>query len=333
VRLERPIDVGPAGGTAAAPGVVVFRTKDDDLVLARLDRSGKVSADRNLEDLTLALGPPAVTPRSRAYWISNGRLLRRAFAPSVGPLETLSSDAHDGTLVAAATAAGARDVAAYVARPVSAKADRRARLWVEGEARTRDLSEEGAGASGVALAGAGGRVWAATLDERTAMSPLHARTVDLESAGPPRLGADVVVWIGPSCEAHAEIAMALSGGEPVVLAPLPKDATTFGLFAIPIGREPHMDSAARFTTYPNGLDPAPVAAAEVCGKTYVAYVRPKAAAPGAVGVLAVAEVRDGAVGDETIAAEASRISAVSLGGGTLVWWADGRTWARAARCK
>jgi hypothetical protein len=328
--LDKPIEIGPAGATAAASGGAVYRTKDDDLLIAPLGRAGKSPAD--LEGAAIAFDPPAITANGHAYFISRGRLVRRSLVPSVGPLETLASDAHDGTLVAA-HAAGARDVAAYISRPASAKADRRARLWVEGQARTYDLSEEGAGASSVALAGAGGRVWAVSLDERTAMSPLHARTVDVPDTGAPRIGPDVVVWVGPSCEAHTEIAMALPGGDPVVLAPLPKDMTSFGLAAIPIGREPHMDSVARYKPYPNGLDPAPVAAAQACGRGWVAYVRPKAAAVGSPSVLVVAPLEGGAVGDEITVAEASRITSGSFAGGTVVWWADGRSWARASRCK
>jgi hypothetical protein len=329
IRFEKPIEVGPAGATAAPSGGVVYRTKGDDLVMVPIGRAAKPPAD--LESAEIAFDPPAMTA-SRAYFISRGRLVSRSLAPAVGPIETLASDALDGTYVAAASA-GARDVVAYIARPAAAKADRRARLWVHGEARTYDLSEEGAGASGVALAGAAGRVWAVSFDERTAMSPLHVRTVDVPDSGPPRLGHDVVAWVGPACEVHTEIAMAAPGGDPVVLAPLPDGSAGFGLATIPIGREPHMDSVARYTRYPNGLDPAPVAAAELCGRAWVAYVRPKAAAPGSPNVLAVAPIEGGGLGDEIALAEAPRITSVSFAGGTLVWWADGRSWARTARCR
>jgi hypothetical protein len=324
--LGKAVDVGPAGGVATASGAVLFRTKDDQLLF---------SADSRLDSAAIT-APPAVTARSRAYWISKGKLVRRALAPAAGPIESLASDAEDGTRVAAHAAAG-RDVVAYVARPASAKAERRARIWVEGAGadapKTYDLSDEGAGASSVALAGAGARLWAVSLDERAAMSPLHARTIDLAQAGPPGIGPDVVVWVGPSCEVHTEIVLGAPGGEPVVIAPLARDATSFGLFAVPIGREPHMDSTPIFTPYPNGNDPAPVAVAEACAATWVAYVRPAAAAPDSPSVLAVAPLDGAAIGAEIVAAEASRILSVSLAGAALVFWADGRTFSRAIGCK
>jgi hypothetical protein len=326
LRLDKPVDVGPVGAAALPSGGVVFRTKDDALVTVRIGRS-----DPRPEIAAPAM-PPVVTASGRAYFISQGRLVRRTLHPTLGPIETLASDALDGTRVAA-VAAGARDVVSYVARPASDKADRRARLWVEGQARTYDLSEEGAGASSVALATDQSRIWAVSLDERTAMSPLHARAIDLPVAGPPRIGPDVVVFIGPACEAHTEIAIATGDGEPVVIAPLPRDMTSFGLAAIPIGRDPHMDAAPRFTMYPNGLDPAPVAVADACGGEWVAYVRPKDAAPESPSVLCLAPLEGGVIGHEIVAAEADRIAAVSFAGGTLAWWADGRSWAAATRCK
>jgi hypothetical protein len=334
LRLDRPIELGPWGAVAAPWGGAVFLTRDDELFWVPIDRSANATASEKLKTAKIAVQPPAMTASLRSYWISGGRLVARSFArpATVGPLETLASDAHDGTLVAA-VAAGSRDAVAYIARPSSAKSDRRARLWVQGEPTTYGLSDDGAGASSVAVGGSERRIWAVSLDERTAMSPLHARAVDLPDVGPARRGPDVVVWVGPSCEVHTEIALGAPGGEPVVIAPLARDATSFGLAAIPIGREPHMDSVSRFTPYPNGLDPAPVAAADACGGTWVAYVRPKAAAPGSPSVLAIAPLEGGALGEETVAAESDRIPSASFAGGTLVYWADGRTWARAARCK
>jgi hypothetical protein len=39
------------------------------------------------------------------------------------------------------------------------------------------------------------------------------------------------------------------------------------------------------------------------------------------------------IGDEITVAEASRITSVSFAGAAVVWWADGRSWARASRCR
>jgi hypothetical protein len=89
--------------------------------------------------------------------------------------------------------------------------------------------------------------------------------------------------------------------------------------------------------YPNGLESAPVAATAVCGRTWVAYVRPSAATPGSPQVLVLAPVEGGAFGPELTAAQGFDFISVSLapreeGGAWLTWVVNGRSWIRAVRC-
>ena len=71
-----------------------------------------------------------------------------------------------------------REVAIYIARAEKKTDERGARIWVEG-AGSAALSSDGSGASSVALAASEGGLVAVMLDLRSAMSPVHARTIEV----------------------------------------------------------------------------------------------------------------------------------------------------------
>jgi hypothetical protein len=337
LRLDKPIDLGPAGALVAGARGVIERTRGDEIVATSLDGAGA----HNRPPDSIEGGPrgpaPALSESSRAYWVARGKLVRRAYewdAPARA-LEILADDAFDGTRVAAATAQG-RDVAIYIARPKNAKDERTAKMWVEG-AGVVPLSSEGSGASSVALASAGGRLLAITLDERSAMSPVHARTIDLDPAGAARLGPDTVVFVGPSPESHNEIAAAPGADGPHAFIPFARDTSSFGLASLFIAHEPKLDAPVQWTMYPNGLEPAPVDAATICGRTWVAYVRPSSASADAPRVLVLAPLESGGLGAETTAAQGFDFYGVSMaarrdGGAWLAWIGNGRSWARGLKC-
>jgi hypothetical protein len=356
LKLDKPIDLGPAGAVVATPLGVVFRTLTDELwgvpLGAAAERSARKAkrdpaADGGGAERAASRGPaPAFARSSFAYWVSHGRLVRRLFsfasASASGALEVLATDALDGTRVAAETvlpggsAGRGRDVALYIARAASTKDERRARVWVEGAGATT-LSSDGSGASSVALAPIGTGLMAVMLDARTAMSPVHARTIEVGEIGPPRLGADVVVFVGPSPEGRSEVVAVTSHAGPTAFIPFAPDTSSFGLASLVIGREPHLDAPIQWRMYPNGIEPAPVAAAAFCGRTWVAYARPSAAAPTAAQVLMLAPVEQGAFGPEIAVGEGFDFSSVSLaprdeGGAWLAWVGNGQSFARAVRC-
>jgi hypothetical protein len=356
LKLDKPIDLGPAGGLVATPLGALFRLRGDDLVgfllgasptagpkrVGRLEDPGDAAGEEALASRVL---PPAFTRGSYAYWVSHGKLVRRAFSYSpgipTGPLEVLAGDALDGTRVAAATVvAGAsgqrREVAIYIARAEKTTEERRARIWIEG-AGSAPLSSDGSGASSVALASSEKGLTAVMLDLRSAMSPVHARTIEVGERGPARLGPDVVVFVGPSPEGRTEVAAAPGGEGPIAFIPFAPDTSSFGLASLLIGHEPHLDAKVQWRMYPNGLEPAPVAGAQLCGRTWVAYARPSAAAPASPHVLALAPVEKGAFGPELTAAQGFDFTTVSLaprddGNAWLAWVGNGRSWIRAVRC-
>jgi hypothetical protein len=354
-----PVEIGAAARLAGVTDGVLIRTTADDLVRVALDHA-KPGEQLNDEQATSAIPAPTTTRGSRAYWISHGRLVRRAFSPSAtgianaGPLEVIAKDAYDATRAAARTvdARRPRDLVAYIASPGNPQADRRARVWVEdGDppdasrdvGRAFDLSDEGAGASSVALAGTSTHLWAVSLDARIAMSPVHARTIDFGDGRAMHFGTDVVVFVGEAEPAHTEIDLAVSAGEPLALLPLPRDAGGFGIAAIAFGREPRLDSPAVWTMFPNGLKPALIAVGRLCGAEWVAYPRPTEPAPKAPHTLVMAPIDGLALGEEVAVATAMRFTSLAFapaspeapakhGAGWLAWSADGRSFACTLRC-
>ena len=354
LKLDKPVDLGPPGSVAAVANGALFRARGDELValiasastgqIAR--RVGKNETDAGGEEsLASRAPPPAPTRTGYAYWVTQGKLVRRAFAHSTAPgaaVEALASDALDGTRVAAETVlvggpGGARrDVAVYIARPEKQNDERTARLWIEGEGSSA-LSSDGSGASNVALVPSRSGLVAIMLDARSAMSPVHARTILVREKGPAELGPDVVVFVGPSPEGRTELAATTGNDGPVAFLPFAPNTSSFGLASLSIGHEPHLDAKVQWRMYPNGLDPAPVAAAELCGRTWVAYVRPAEALPGSPHVLLLAPVVSGVFGPEISAAQGFDFATVSLaprdeGGAWLVWVGNGRSFMRAVRC-
>jgi hypothetical protein len=353
LKFDKPVDLGPAGAVVATPSGAIFRTRGDELVGFTV--AGSPAAPKRIgtaekgplpsnEALTSRAPSPAFTSGSFAYWVSHGRLVRRAWsaaanAPST--LEVLATDALDGARVAAASlvaegSAKRRDVAIYIARAENEKAERTARIWTEGAGHSL-LSSEGSGASSVALAMSGQAGVAVMLDARAAMSPVHARTIDVGDTGHARLGTDVVVFIGPSPEAHHEVVAAPGSDGPVAFIPFPTDTSSFGLASIEIGSEPHLDAKVQWRMYPSGIDPAPVAAAAICGRTWVAYARPLAAPPSTEQVIALAPTEKGVFGPELTAARGFDLTSVSLaprddGGAWIVWVGNGRSFLGAVRC-
>jgi hypothetical protein len=327
-------DVGPAGPATATNEGVVMLTKSGSIAFARSAkgpvRQGRIDSVTQPAAAFAVLGRAPAVVSGFAHWASGGRLHRRRI-DGTGELETLADDARDGARVAAASVGNGVAVA-YLGR-ADAEGTSHVRLWLAPD-RTLDLTPEGAGASSVALASLDGRLIAISIDGRSAMTPLHARSVSLGAAGPPKLGPDVVAWVAGPAHSFTEVSAGSDGTNAWALLPVERDATHFGLATVPLGNEPEMDAPVAFLEYPNGIDLAPVATARLCGKPYVALARPAAAAPHSPQELILSQLG----GPSTaVLANAAGFAAVSLsevaGGGLVVYVADGRTWARGLECR
>ncbi|WP_437588522.1 hypothetical protein [Sorangium sp. So ce1000] len=144
------------------------------------------------------------------------------------------------------------------------------------------LSEEGSGATFVALAPWKGGAIAMYIDARSALTPVHARTLGLTAEGKLELGPDAVVFVGDAGESRMGGALAIGAGGPAyVLLPVAKDISAFGMAAIRVDEAPRDDMPAVWSLYPNGLSPAPIAATQGVSPIRVARVRPVSRDPGA----------------------------------------------------
>lgn len=327
-------DVAPAAPASAFARGVVLVTRSDELAISLLQQplskskppaAGKFEATgrRPAEFWPVARGP--AVSATHAYWVSKGRLVRRALAG--GELEILTHDAREGTRVAVAG-----DAAAYIAK-VEGKEDPVAKLRLA-DGRIFELTPEGAAASSVSLLRSGDDLLASFIDGRSGMTPVHAR---LFRAQPGRLDADVVVWVSGATQGLTEITSVASDTANWLLMAVERDASHFGLAALALGHEPKMDPPLRWRTYANGLDRAPAAAALVCGRPLVIYVRPVDPRPVADQELVVSELTLAESASSERVASARGFADVSLypvpGGALLAYVADRRTWARSIRCK
>ncbi|MBW2524422.1 MAG: hypothetical protein JRI23_09615, partial [Deltaproteobacteria bacterium] len=289
---------------------------------------------------------------SHAYWVVKGKLVRRPIAAdgAVGALEELAKDAASGTIVAALRAPGspARDVAVYVRGEENEQGERGAGLWIEG-AGAQKLSQISGGTTGLALAPlAPGKLELVVLDGRSAMSSVHAVDLTLAGDGPVGVGEDRVVYVAGGVEWHTCPQLISIGASPVALLPVAKDISHFGLVSllIPAGAGQASES---WVDYANGVDPAPVAVATICGKPMVALVRPEKPGPGATLLVQLGQL-DGAgkiIGLRTVAA-AGIVSHLALGAagasggkvpggsghaaGWLAYSTDAGLWAKALVC-
>ncbi len=340
--VDEPAAVGPAGQMAADERGVVMIDRSSRVQIAKRAATPDVGNRRQTtrfsavqgganDFFAVARGPLLL--RGKAYWISEGRLVRRAFDNST-PVEVLANDARNGTRVVGADLAGAPAHALYVSTPLEEDGPPRAKLWTEG-APTEVISPEGAGASSIAVASTGKDLFTVTIDARTAMTPMHGRRVHFAS-GKPELYPDVVMWVGASSQTLSEVFASATPYGVRAFLPIERDTSHFGLVMLELGSEPHMDPKTSWRGYPNGLDLAPVASGALCGSAFVAYVRPETPSPDAREVLEVAEITADGLGPPERVDSARGFSNVAFGAGTktavLAYVADFQTFATTLRC-
>ena len=337
--IDQGQQIGPAGQMAATDQGVVMITRDDEILQARgvfpkapgpeKARFTRVAGSVN-DFYAVARGPLLL--RKRAYWIKDGKLVRRALDNSSG-LEILANDARNGTRVVAEDVPDAPAHAFYVSNPVGDEAPR-AKLWTEGVGSV-SVSPEGAGASSIAVAKVDRDLFVVAIDARSAMTPVHGRSVRFK-AGKPELDADVVMWVGSSSQTSSEVFASATPFGVRAFLPIERDTSHFGLVMLDLGRAPKLDPKATFRAYPNGIDVAPVASAAFCNSAFVAYVRPETASPGSREVLEIAEIRDSGLGPAEFIDSARGFANLSLAAATnsavLAYVADFRTFATTLRC-
>jgi len=339
--IDEPQEIGPAGQmTASERGVLMINRADEVQVAKRLAVSTSSTSERARfssvkggpnDFFAVARGP--LLSRGKAYWVKDGKLVRRAQDNST-PLEILASDARNGTRVVGAELSAGPAHAIYISNPVADDAPPRAKLWVEGSENVV-LSPEGGGASSIAVATVGADLFTVAIDARSAMTPMHGRRVHF-AAGKAEFGPDVVMWVGSTSQMLSEVFASATPFGVRAFLPIERDVSHFGLVMLDLGSEPHMDPKTIWRGYPNGLDVAPVASASFCGTAFVAYVRPENPQPEARQVLELAEITEAGLGHAETVGSALGFANVSLAAATnsavLAYVADFRTFATTLRC-
>jgi hypothetical protein len=149
------------------------------------------------------------------------------------------------------------------------------------DGETVRLSEEGAGATVLRLLPRGDSAVALYMDVRMAMVPVHARPLSLRGKDL-ALADDAVVFVGGPPERGIELTPASVGSAVFALVPMARETSDFGMAALPIPEHPKDDVQPSWSLYPNGLDPAPIAATVTAtagadagaSSAWVARVRP-----------------------------------------------------------
>lgn len=343
-RLDELADVAPAGPATATNRGVVMVTRDNQVHLASYTPLAAGAEPGETQVRPLAITADNLVAQRRgpavqgdfAYWIDGNNLLRRALSGK-SELETLARDARHSTRVSAVQQLKPNEpgLVAYIAGGPKADSPLKAHLWVEG-AGTFDVSDEAATANSVALTRSSKGLVVLSLEARTGMTPIHARGVRVEGKQL-KLSDDLVVWVGGPAEPLTEIIGGSYPNQRFGFMAMGRSAAEFGLAAVDVGDEPRMGAAVRWIDYPNGLDPAPVAATVACKRSLVAFVQPETSRPGSLQQLRVGFVGAGGVGESFVVAHSRGFANVSIAGnrrGALVaYTADRRTWARALRCR
>ncbi len=233
------------------------------------------------------LAVPCVMAADRTFCPDRSGAVHRSVR-GVGDNRVIASS-RSGSRIAAAGFGGSHVAVAYLAsRKTTEGWVSEAWLAVDDEAPLR-FSEDGSGATAVALAANGPELIALTVDARMALTAVHARAVTYDQHA--RLGEDAVVSVGgPGNRRTAAALVVASDGPAWCLLPIAKDVGSFGLAIVRVDSPPRVDEPVVWSMYPNGLDPAPVAAATGKHRTFATRVRPEAADPTSHHVLELGQV-------------------------------------------
>lgn len=348
--VDQAVDLGrPAPANATRFGVMLH-TLDGALVLARLAALSRTARPGRTPIATPTTGGEFTYGRAsglfqdHVYWISHGSLVRRPVSArgDIGPLEILAKDAHDGTRVGVPLPTPGQQLSdipatvAYIVRPEKEGGPLLAKLWIEG-APSEVITSEGNSAHSVSLVHTNDGVLVISMQARMAMTPVHVRRVRF-AARRPIFGEDLVVWVGGGVQPLTEMTVLAGGGKDLWgFLPHERSIKEFGLAELDITTTPTMDTKTTWQLYPNGIDPAPVAASTVCGEPVVLYAQPETSAPESSQELVLRSVADESGQRWAKVAHARAFFDVSLtgveGGGLLAWASNASTEATTVRCK
>ncbi len=236
---------------------------------------------------TRGMSPPCALTDTSAFCMDKAGAIRRINSRTGAA--AVISQARPGTRLSAASIGG-HDVAVFLRdRKTSEGTTMEAWLWTDDD-KTKRLSDDGSGATFTTMAprDTGGIVL--MLDARSAMTPVHARTLTWKDGI--NLGPDVVVFLGGGADAQTRAALAVpKTGAAYALLPISHDVG-FGLAIARIDAEPKTDEPVIWSDYKNGLDPAPIAGSLNTTSPYVARAVPTDAKFNAPRVIEIGHIDD-----------------------------------------
>jgi hypothetical protein len=246
-----------------------------------------------------------------------------------GEGDMVVTQSRPGTPIAAATLGDQNVVLGYLREGTTSEGAVREAMLTLNDGPPVRLSEDGAGATSIELVERDYEIIALTFDARIAMTPTHARIVRVEG-GRLALGRDAVIFVGGPAERHTGGTLALDkDGGAFALIAVNNAAEAFGLATVRLSRPPTEDEPVVWSLYPNGIDPAALAASRGVSPIRVARVRPTSNEPEASHVLEVgALAADGLFVPKCILSEAAYIKDVQLAidrqGAMWLFWRDTR---------
>jgi hypothetical protein len=246
-----------------------------------------------------------------------------------GEDDTIVARSRPGTSIAAASLGEENIALAYLREGTTSEGQVREAMVTLNDGPPVRLSEEGSGATSIELVERGYEIVALTFDARVAMTPTHTRTLRVEG-GKLELGRDVVVFVGGPAERHTTGTLAFDKeGQTLALVAVANSAEAFGMAAVRLSHPPTEDEPVVWSLYPNGLDPASLAASRGVSPIRVARVRPSAPDADASRVLEVGDLASsGEFSPKCILSEAAYIKDVQLEidrhGAMWLFWRDTR---------
>ncbi|MGK3969163.1 hypothetical protein WMF01_52310 [Sorangium sp. So ce1667] len=242
--------------------------------------SASPDAGKGSEEPARASWPACEVASGFVFCMDQGGTIRRT--PLAGGAAPPLGAGRRGTSISAVSLPGGRTLLAFLSDRKTTEGAVTQAFAVLDDGPAVPLSAEGSGATFVALSPWKGGALAMYIDARSALTPVHARTLGLTAEGKLELGPDAVLFVGDAGESRMGGALARGADGPAyVLLPAAKDISAFGMAAIRIDDAPRDDMPAVWSLYPNGLSPAPIAATQGVTPIHVARVRPAAREPGA----------------------------------------------------
>jgi hypothetical protein len=223
-------------------------------------------------------------------------------ADKTGAVHRAPRDGGDGPIVAHAPAGariygvplGDQSVVAYIASRKN-EGD-----WVSeafastGSGDPVRISDDGTGATSLALAPRGAGVLAVIVDARSSMTTIHARKIGWKGALD--VGGDVAVDVIGAAEGESpNLAIATpkdASQAAFAVMPIAKDFSSFGVAHVRIDEPPKGDEPVAWSMYANGINGAFIAASHGGASMIVARMRPASADANAPRVLEIGRVDD-----------------------------------------